>query len=511
VRNRKGKDWERTAQPLRDIRGRQLPHHLESEASILGGIILRNDALALLDSLEVEHFYDNRHKVVFTAMRNLEAGGRPIDIVTLENEIAAGGRLEAIGGVGFLGELTMRVPTVDNVEAYAADVRKHHVTREVMVTLSTLLDEAYHGETQGEQLVNDVTTALLSVRTADDSPIFTMAELIAEEATQICKDVEARARGEQVFAGVPTGIDVLDEKVGGHPLATPALYIGRPANGKTTVAMLLNRTPARIGLASALATYEDRGQSFGQRGLAQESGIATELLRARRLKAEDVVTVLAGQHAGRTRLELVLPAAGMSAETLVRRLRRENLRRKHRNQPAIKQLIVDYVQKMPRPEHARSDDEAITHISQVLSAYAVADNVALVMMAQLNREVEKRDDHRPRLSDIRSSGSLEQDGKLIIGLYRPWLYEPNKTNPDTGEKFAPQDLHLLCLKNHQGEAGFDIKLWWDVKSHSVHNTQLDQGAQRLARGVDFSKRTKQNGAPEYDGRFDEAPLPESER
>ena len=94
---------------------RVLPHNVEAEASILGGILLRNEVLSHLDTIEVEDFYDNRHKVVFQAIRNLEASARPIDVVTLENEIAKAGKLDAIGGVAFLGELTLRVPTVDNV------------------------------------------------------------------------------------------------------------------------------------------------------------------------------------------------------------------------------------------------------------------------------------------------------------------------------------------------------------------------------------------------------------
>ena len=112
---------------------RVLPHNVEAEASILGGIILRNEVLTHLDTIEVEDFYDNRHKVVFQAIRNLEATARPIDIVTLENEIQKAGKLEAIGGVAFLGELTLRVPTVDNVVAYAEIVTDKHQARKLML------------------------------------------------------------------------------------------------------------------------------------------------------------------------------------------------------------------------------------------------------------------------------------------------------------------------------------------------------------------------------------------
>jgi replicative DNA helicase len=494
----------------KDAHGRQLPHNDEAEAGVLGGVILQNQALALLDALEVADFYNPRHRVVFSAMRNLEAAGSPIDVLTLEHEVKRNGKLDAIGGVSFLGELTLRVPTIDNVETYASIVRKQRITRDVMVMLSNMLDEAYHGESEGDQLVHDVTTALLSVRTGQESPVVTMAQLIAEEAERVSRDVEARAAGQVVFSGVPTGIALIDEKIGGHPLATPTLYIARPGMGKTTVAMHVNRAANAAGEPSMLATYEDRGQSFGQRGLAQETGLSTELLRARRIKVEELVTVASGVISGGARRETLLVASGLSAEALVRRVRRESLLRVHRGQRPIRQLLVDYVQKMPMPDHTRSRDEGITHISQVLSTYAVDENAALGLFAQLNREVEKRDDHRPRLSDIRESGSLEQDGKVIFGIYHPHRYEPTKKDPATGDPWTENDLLLLCLKNAQGESGFDIKLWVDLKSHMIHETQLDQGANAARRGVDFSKHTKKPRKSEQEAlaRFDEAPPPD---
>src|ERR1043166_5905220 len=109
---------------------RTLPHSIESEASLLGGIILRNDALSTLADLETEDFYDNRHRVVFQAIRNLEAASRPIDVVTLENEISKVGKLDAIGGVGFIGELALRVPTIDNVETYGKIVAEKRIRSE---------------------------------------------------------------------------------------------------------------------------------------------------------------------------------------------------------------------------------------------------------------------------------------------------------------------------------------------------------------------------------------------
>ena len=131
---------------------RVLPHNVEAEASILGGIILRNEVLSHLDTIEVEDFYDNRHKVVFQAIRNLEAAAKPIDVVTLEVEIEKAGKLDAIGGVAFLGELTLRVPTVDNVVTYAEIVTDKHQARKLNARGRRDLRARLRGRARGPRL-----------------------------------------------------------------------------------------------------------------------------------------------------------------------------------------------------------------------------------------------------------------------------------------------------------------------------------------------------------------------
>lgn len=453
---------------------RQLPHHVEAEAGVLGGIILKNEALVEVPDLETEDFYDSRHRVVFSAVRNLEAIGMPIDVVTLENEITKAGKLDAIGGVAFLGELCLRVPTIDNVEIYGKIIRTKRTTRDVMVALGQLLDEAYLGEVEGDQLVHDVTSAMMLIGSHGEDPMVMVADLIAEEAARVDADMKRRAAGELVYAGVPTGVDRIDTMVGGHPIGIPTIYAARPGTAKTTIAMMFAKSsreltlPARRELGegdSAIFSYEDAGQTFGQRGLAQESGLATELLRARKLTPDDLVTMAAASLASQGRRELFKSAAGMRVESLVRYVRRENVRRKSRGLAPLAQILVDYIQKMPMPEHCRSRDEGIGHISQCLAAMAVQESCALVEFCQLNRDVEKRDDHEPRLEDLRESGNLEQDGKFIVGVHYPYKYDPRK--------FSRTELHLLILKNHNGAPGIDITMFWDVLTHAIYNTELE--------------------------------------
>lgn len=453
---------------------RVLPHNLDAEASILGGILLRNEILGLLDTLEIDSFYDNRHKVVFSAIRTLQAKSHPIDVVTLEAEIERQGKLEAIGGVAFLGELAMRVPTPDNVEAYAEIVNEKAVSRQVMLGLSELMEEGYDLSLEGDALVAALSGLALHIRTAKEVPIITMGEVIRREATALEIDLDRRARGEMAFAGVPTGIHMIDDVVGGWPRGLLSLVLARPAVGKTTYAMAMAENSNRFEETSLLASYEDLGRSFGQRGLAQGSGVSTEVIRARNIKQHHNAAISAGIGASSLRTELFLAAVGMSVEKLIARVRRENLKRRSVRLPPIRAVHIDYLQKMPLPTSKTfsTKDQQIGHISAALANWAAEDDIAVIAYCQLNREIEKRDDHRPRVSDIRDSGNLEQDGKFILGLMRPINHDP---------KADPFDLRALILKNHNGEQNLEIPLFIDLPTSKIFDSKFEYQNWRSAR------------------------------
>src|SRR5579863_4191771 len=147
---------------------RVLPHNIDAEASILGGILLRNDVLLQLETLEVDDFYHFQHKVVFEAVRNLEAGARPIDVVTLENEIEKQGKLEAIGGIAFLGDLALRVPTVDNVLAYTDIVRDHSQARKLILASAEIVEKGYEDGLEVRDYLDDAEAKIFEVTQRKD-------------------------------------------------------------------------------------------------------------------------------------------------------------------------------------------------------------------------------------------------------------------------------------------------------------------------------------------------------
>jgi replicative DNA helicase len=219
---------------------------------------------------------------VFAAYRNLEAASRPIDPVTVEVELEKVGKLEPIGGVAFLGELALRVPTPENVEHYAAIVRECSTSRRVMLVLSEYLEEGYKAAEgyRGDDLISEVVGALMRIESGKRDPVVTFGEAVKREISRIESDLDARERGEQVLIGMPTGLRGIDERVGGTPFSVVTGVLARPATGKSTLADHLCLAAELYGNdVPLLFTFEDSEQSFAQRRIAGSSGVPTTRIR----------------------------------------------------------------------------------------------------------------------------------------------------------------------------------------------------------------------------------------
>src|SRR5882757_3457299 len=226
---------------VRDTARRVLPHNLDAEASILGGILLRNEVLTQLDTLEVEDFYDHKHKVVFQAVRNLEASARPIDVVTLENEIAKAGKLEAIGGIAFLGELTLRVPTTDNILAYAEIVTDKHQARKLMLAAGEISERGYEDGLEVRDYLDDAEAKIFEVTQRKDK---SGPEPVKSLVKKVFASLDERFNSPDGITGVPTGFTDLDVRTAGLQPTELVILAARPAMGKTSFAMSLAQNAA---------------------------------------------------------------------------------------------------------------------------------------------------------------------------------------------------------------------------------------------------------------------------
>lgn len=465
---------------------RTLPHSDEAEAGVLGGIFLRNQALADLPELEVEDFYNHRHKVVFQAMRNLEERSRPIDPVTVENEIARMDKLEAVGGVGFLGELTLRVPTPDNVIHYAEIVRDKHQARRVMVAAGEIAERGYEDDLDLTEYLDGSEARILAATArrskADDAvPI---GRVMRERLRELDAIIGARARGETALTGAPTGVAGLDRKLGGWPFGIVSIVAGRPGMGKTSTAIATAEAAAAAGHGVHVFTLEEPRAMYADRSLARGSGVPAAKIRNGDLRREDLspITQAVAKLNGWSDRWIIDDRGGLPAREIIRAVRRA----RSRNRTRV--VIVDHLQLVGR---SRGLDENAA-IEEIVNAFAAAakdkgpdgELIAWVVLCQLNRKVEERTDRRPQLADLRGSGAIEQSARVVVMQYRGAYYggdpkpeidyecscAPKTPRSACTHGMSPEEfersVQLLISKNNNGPTG---RVWatWDGPTMAV--------------------------------------------
>jgi len=447
----------------------------DAEASVLGGVFLRPDILPSL-SLTVDDFFSPRHQAVYQAMRNLEAQARPIDPMTVVAELERVGRAEVVGGLGFVSELALRVPTAENARHYAETVVRYAQRRLTLRALSDALHRIKHvADEDADDVLLETVGELQRIESRKPDPTVPLGDSMRRELRQAGDDWAAREAGQHV-GGMPTGIDMLDGLTGGLPPGKLTIVLGETGHGKTTLAMTFLR--AAIDIADdepILFSYEDDHASFAQRGLAQESGVPTQNI-ARRMFFGDDIRKLSTLNAEtfRRRRERVAMCHGMPVDELCRTVRRLRARGPQRGGKTCGRLVVvDYLQRIPRDRRLQQP-EAIGLNAYALEALAAQEGISVVVMSQVNDEVEKREkDHRPRYRDCAGSRDPVKAAKLVLGIYRPEVYDENAD---------PREGQIGVLKNNQGKSpGWKrhVAVRLDLETHTIRDASDDLGRRRM--------------------------------
>lgn len=428
---------------------------------MLGAVFLDNATLAQLPRLEVADFYDPRHKAVFQAMRNLEARNQPIDAITVEAEIARAG-IRAVTSID-IAQIVLCMPTVDNAIEYARQIRDAHLARKVAVVAGEIIANQH---LEGAELLS-MAWALLS-KLDEDQPDTTRAigELVRGRFKQLEHIASERLAGREVMTGCPTGVRGLDEKLGGWQPGIVSIVAARPGMGKSSLGLATARASSEAGHGVHVFSLEDTEAAYCDRTLSGESGVPAERLRSVTLDRGQTDDIARAFVKLRGRRWLVDDRSGITADEIVRSVRR------HRKQNQTRVVIVDYVQLVARPRGSRlSRHEELTDIVTTLANAAKHDGLAYVVMSQLNRQLESRADKRPQLSDLRESGSLEERAKCVVCLYRGSMYggpvrgvdwdpawkQPYCYEPDP-EEFN-RTVQLGVVKNSNGRTGSVFASW----------------------------------------------------
>lgn len=453
---------------------RVLPNDSDLEAAILGGIFLRQENLALVPELEPGDFYDFKHRAVFEAMRNLEARSTPIDPATVEFELARLDKLDAVGGVAFLGELTLRVPTSDNVRAYAAIVMRLHQARRMAIAAAEVMEAVYTmGWDDAEEYLAFSERAVLEVSHGRkvDRPKH-VGELVIQRVREYDDILARRNNGDAALTGVPSGISVLDNLLGGYPRKVVTVVAGRPGQGKTSLLMAAADAASAAGIGVMVFSLEDGREAFADSIIARTSGVPTDRLRSAELQRGDMEPLARAVGTLRKREnwrfdEHVRDAAGICRE----------LRRAKTEIQNFGLGIVDYLQ-IVRRNPRLNEDQAIREHMAYFQPIAKELGIALVVASQLNRDLEKRDDKRPGMPDLRGSGAIEEMAKLVLFVYRGSTYydQPKKgidydcsCAPNAPCYCAPDDfsrqLQIIVGKNNQGQSGRVFATWRGAQKH----------------------------------------------
>lgn len=418
-----------------------VPWSEEAELSVLGAMMIEEDALRrMADHLDPEDFHKRAHRLVFAAMRDLFSRGEVVDVTTLTDRLKSADKLEAAGGMPMVAEIVDAVPSAAHVDRHAEIVREKAVLRRLIERTGTIAEEAREAET-GElrEVLDRAETAVMEVAREMEAGEYSLpSDLVMDVLDTI--DREAG----QAVTGLSTGFDDLDRETSGLQDGDLAILAGRPSMGKTSLALnIAQHLGIDEGTPVGVFSLEMSEEALVKRLVCSEAGISFHDVRRGNL-SDDQYNRLANA-AGRVN-QAPIPiddASGLSVLQLRSRARRMVERER------AELLVVDYLQLMEGP---RSDNrqQEITAISRGLKALAKELDVPVLALSQLSRAPENRENHRPRLSDLRSSGSIEQDADLVMFVYRPEQYMDEQ---EVRMSEAKGDAEIIIGKQRNGPTG----------------------------------------------------------
>ncbi|HEY8331548.1 MAG TPA: replicative DNA helicase [Pseudomonas sp.] len=441
------------------------PHSIDAEQSVLGGVMLLNRAAQdVTDLLSERSFYRRDHQLIWRAIMELGEKRQPIDTVTLGEWFESQGSLEMVRDGGYLIELASTVPSAANIRAYAEIVAEKAMLRDLIEAGQTLIDDAYNPD--GRSALDLVGTAqsriggLLDNEPCDLEPVAPVMARVFEQLAQASTSTAG-------ISGLATSLGDLDQLLDG--LLGGRLYVlaARPKMGKTTLAQnIAEQVALRAGRSVAFFSFEMKPEELGKRMLANLAGISGNKLRSGDLDEADWQNVTHWtRKIGDARLRISRPRIAKVQHVCAQ------VRRMKVQDPDLMLVVIDYLQLM----HVSGDNRAagIGDITRALKLMASELDVAVLLLSQLNRKVEERTgDKRPLVSDLRDSGSIEQDADAVIFIYRDEIYNKDSRYEGTAELIvAIQRDGAPGMARVQYEPGYfrfsNLPEWWRPKDTSA--------------------------------------------
>jgi replicative DNA helicase len=409
------------------------PHNLEAEESVLGSLLLDRDAIIrVAASLKAEDFYRASHAAVYRAILDLYNRREPADLLTVAAELERREELDNVGGIAALTSLLSAVPTAVHVEYYGQIVGRTATLRRIITAGTQIVNIGYNERLEVEEALDSAQRAIFEVAQNRGSKDFvSLAEVLEAYFDKL--DFIQQHRGEVI--GVPTGYQDLDQLTGGFQKSDLIILAARPGAGKTSMSLGLAYNAAMAGKTVAIFNLEMPAEQLVQRLLAMETGIDSHRLRLGHIN-DDEWERISYAFGKLSEAQIYIddtPGIGiMELRSKARRLQAER---------GLDFVQVDYLQLMQGTRRSDNRVQEVSEISRGLKGLARELNVPVLAMAQLSRSVESRSSHVPMLSDLRESGSIEQDADMVVFIYREEMYDPET------EKKGIAELHIAKHRN----------------------------------------------------------------
>ncbi len=423
------------------------PHDLLAEQSAIGGMLLSKDAVAdVVESVRGVDFYIPKHEIIFDGILSLYSHGEPTDVIAVTDELTKSGELSRAGGAEYLHTLTGLVPTAANAGFYASIVAERALLRRLVEAGTRIVQMGYSGEGEVLDLVNGAQAEIYAVTGSTDSEDYVALTTAVDAAVE---EIEAAQHHDGHMTGVPTGFAQLDALTNGLHPGQLIIVAARPALGKSTLALDLARAATiKHSLPTIFFSLEMGRSEIAMRLMAAEASVPLQSMRKGTLGSREWTTIASTR--GRIN-DAPLYIDDSPNMTLVE-IRAKCRRLKQR--VGLKMVVIDYLQLMTSGKRVESRQQEVSEFSRALKLLAKELGVPVVALSQLNRGPEQRADRKPALSDLRESGSLEQDADMVILLHRESAYE--KENPRAGEadfivakhRNGPTDTITVAFQGH---------------------------------------------------------------
>jgi replicative DNA helicase len=423
------------------------PQDIEMEKALLGALMLSQSAMyEVADIIGMDSFYAGKHRTIFDAMLSLHNKGEPIDVVTLSSKLKERKQLADIGGASYLTELTDSAASPGSARHYAQTVQTKSVLRSLLDAASKIGELGFQEERDVAEIIDEAQQAVFAVTQA---PIFRSFKPMKTELAEAWERLEHLQKNEGTLRGISTGFTQLDNLLAGLQKSDLILLAARPSMGKTALALdIARQTAIKHGTSVGLFSLEMSSQQLVDRMLAAQAGVNSWRLRTGKIKGEEEFERLQEGMGALSEAPIYIDDKASSTVLQMR-----SVARRLKMEKDLGLIIVDYLQ-LISPTNSRANDsmvQQITEISRALKAMARELDVPVLALSQLSRAVEQRRG-RPRLSDLRDSGSLEQDADVVMFIHREDKMSDNNDRPGVAE--------ILIEKHRNGPIG-KVELLFD--------------------------------------------------